>query len=51
MGASIDGVAIKYRTFLNVDIANPISDTLPFAYNFFQDNTFDTVSFVDGLVF
>jgi hypothetical protein len=47
-GMSIDGVTIKGRKFLNVDIVNPISDTLPFTYDFFQDNTFDTVSFWDG---
>jgi hypothetical protein len=42
VGVSIDGVTIKYRKFLNIDIVNPISDTLPFTYDFFQDNTFDT---------
>jgi hypothetical protein len=48
VGVSIDGVMIKCRKFLNLDIVNPISDTLPFTYDFFQDNTFDTVSFADG---
>jgi hypothetical protein len=42
LGVSIDGVTIKGRRFLNVGIVNPISDTLPFTYDFFQDNTFDT---------
>jgi hypothetical protein len=41
-------MTIKCRKLLNIDIVNPISDTLPFIYDFFQDNTFETVSFVDG---
>jgi hypothetical protein len=47
VGLSIDGVTIKSRKFLNIDVVNPISDTLPFTYDFFQNNSFDTVTFVD----
>jgi hypothetical protein len=49
VGVSIDGVMIKSRKFLNINIINPISDTLPFTYDFFQDNTLDTTALVDGL--
>jgi hypothetical protein len=47
VGISIDGVTIKSRKFLNIDIVNSTSDTLPFTYNFFEDNSFDTNTFVD----
>jgi hypothetical protein len=47
-GVSIDGVTIKSRKFLNVDTVNFISDTLPFTYDLFQDNTSEAVGFVDG---
>jgi hypothetical protein len=48
VGVSIDGLTIKCRKFLKVDIVNPISDTLPFTCDFFLDSTSDTVSFMDG---
>jgi hypothetical protein len=48
VGVPIDGVTIKCQKFLNVDIVNAVSDTLPFTYDFFQDNTLGTVRFVDG---
>jgi hypothetical protein len=48
VGVSIDGMMIKSWKFLNIDIVNQISDTLPFTYDFFQDNVLDTADFVDG---
>jgi hypothetical protein len=46
---SIDGVSIKSRKFLNIDIVNPISKVAPFTYDFFEENSFDTDRFVDKL--
>jgi hypothetical protein len=47
VGVSIDGVTMESRKFLNIDIVNPISETLPFTYDFLQENSFDTTTFVD----
>jgi hypothetical protein len=47
VGVSIGGVTIKCRKFLNGGMVNAIPDVLPFTYDFFQDNTIGTVSFVD----
>jgi hypothetical protein len=47
VGLSIDGVTIKSRSFLNIDVVNPISDTLPFTYDFLDKSTFQTADFVE----
>jgi hypothetical protein len=43
-------VTIKSRSFLNVDLVNPISETHPFTYDFFQGVSFETPTFVDAFV-
>jgi hypothetical protein len=47
VGLSIDGVTIKSRSFLSIDVVNPISDTLPFTYDFLDKRMFQTVDFVE----
>jgi hypothetical protein len=49
VGLSIDGVTIRSRKFLNVDVVNPVSSTLPFTYDFLENTTFTAIQFGDLL--
>jgi hypothetical protein len=49
VGLSIDGVSIKRRKFLNIDVVCALSDTLPFTYDFLMHNSFTTAAFVRRL--
>jgi hypothetical protein len=49
VGLSIDGVSIKKRRFLNIDVVCAISNTLPFTYDFLLRNSFTTLAFVREL--
>jgi hypothetical protein len=46
VGLSIDGITIKNRKFLNLDIVHPISGPTTFTYDFLDENTFTTATFV-----
>jgi hypothetical protein len=49
VGLSIDGATIKSRKFLNVDIVNPVSNTLPSTYDFLENTSFTATQFGDLL--
>jgi hypothetical protein len=40
-------MTIKSRSFLNIDVMNPISDMLPFTYDTLEKSTFQTVDFME----
>jgi hypothetical protein len=47
VGLSIDGVTTKSQSFLNIDVVNPISDTLSFTYDFLDKIKFHTADFME----
>jgi hypothetical protein len=49
VNVSLDGVTVKCRQFLNLDVLHPPSDTLPFTFSFLDHTTMSKTVFVNAL--